>query len=260
MTGMAVPTIALYASPPSSVCSATHQINAHTTYDFDLNSRSSASTSSTAAAPSSQKQTIGGLSCLFSSSSEMGSYRSEELKELSSSFGYAYSPSKLCGSSSSLKRDQSPVSVIQGPVSCSGNGSYSYSRSSPPIRTAREKADVNVNFHTFFKGSSGLFNGFVRNALGSCVDYDSSSFRVHNGDAGLNVGSSAALIDELTFNMEDNIVEGNLETYAKEFLANAQLKHKIFREDFVIKAFYEAERAHRGQVKRKENVYIEKLV
>ncbi|KAH9665200.1 putative GTP diphosphokinase RSH2 [Citrus sinensis] len=253
---MAVPTIALYASPPSSVCSATHQINAHTTYDFDLNSRSSASTSSTAAAPSSQKQTIGGLSCLFSSSSEMGSYRSEELKELSSSFGYAYSPSKLCGSSSSLKRDQSPVSVFQGPVSCSGNGSYSYSRSSPPIRTAREKADVNVNFHTFFKGSSGLFNGFVRNALGSCVDYDSSSFRVHNGDAGLNVGSSAALIDELTFNMEDNIVEGNLETYAKEFLANAQLKHKIFREDFVIKAFYEAERAHRGQMRASGDPYL----
>lgn len=253
---MAVPTIALYASPPSSVCSATHQINAHTTYDFDLNSRSSASTSSTAAAPSSQKQTIGGLSCLFSSSSEMGSYRSEELKELSSSFGYAYSPSKLCGSSSSLKRDQSPVSVFQGPVSCSGNGSYSHSRSSPPIRTAREKADVNVNFHTFFKGSSGLFNGFVRNALGSCVDYDSSSFRVHNGDAGLNVGSSAALIDELTFNLEDNIVEGNLETYAKEFLANAQLKHKIFREDFVIKAFYEAERAHRGQMRASGDPYL----
>lgn len=253
---MAVPTIALYASPPSSVCSATNQINAHTTYDFDLSSRSSASTSSTAAAPSSQKQIIGGLSCLFSSSSEMGSYRSEELKELSSSFGYAYSSSKLCGSSSSLKRDQSPVSVFQGPVSCSGNCSYSYSRSSPPIRTAREKGDVNVNFHIFFKGSSGLFNGFVRNALGSCVDYDSSSFRVHNDDAGLNVGSSASLIDELTFNMEDNIVEGNLDTYAKEFLANAQLKHKIFREDFVIKAFYEAEKAHRGQMRASGDPYL----
>lgn len=247
---MAVPTIALYASPPSSVCSASHQINGHTTYDFDLNSRPSSSTSSTAAtAPSSQKQTIGGLSCLFSSTSEMGSYRSEDLKELSSSFGYSYSPSKFCSSSSSLKRDQSPVSVFQGPVSCSGNGSYSYSRSSPPLRAGREKCDVNVNFQTSWK-SSVLFNGFVRNALGSCVDYDSPTFRVDNG--GLNVGSSSVLVDELTFNMEENFVEANLESYAKEILVNAQLKHKIFREDFVIKAFYEAAKAHRGQVKEKK--------
>jgi len=79
----------------------------------------------------------------------------------------------------------------------------------------------------------------VRNALGSCLDYDL--------DAG---DSSAALVDELTFNLEDNFVEGgfHFEPYAKKLLLGAQLRHKIFCEEFVIKAFCEAEKAHRGQV------------
>lgn len=245
MTGMAVPTMALYASPPGSVCSATHQINSHTSCDYDLNSRSSSSTSSTAAASSSHKQIIGGLSCLFSSNSEIGSsYRGDELKELSSSFGYSYPPAKFPGGGASLKRDQSPVSVFQGPVSCSSCNSYP--RSSSPIR--------NVNFQGFSKGNDGLFSGFVRNALGSCVDYDPPSFQVGNGgDGNVAAASSSALADELTFNMEDNFVEDDLDSYAKDYLRGAQLRHKIFCEDFVIRAFYEAEKAHRAQVK-KENL------
>ncbi|EEF40989.1 guanosine-3',5'-bis(diphosphate) 3'-pyrophosphohydrolase, putative [Ricinus communis] len=120
---MAVSTIALYASPPSSVCSAPHpcQINSHGSYDFDLNSRSSSTASSSAS--STQKSIVGGLSCLFSSSSvkhasfsgdreELGSLwhdRGDELKELSSSF--RYSPSKYLGGGSYIKRDQSPISM-----------------------------------------------------------------------------------------------------------------------------------------------------
>ncbi|KAI9162460.1 hypothetical protein LWI28_027614 [Acer negundo] len=251
MPGMAVPAIALYASPPSTVCSTSHQINSHTTYDFELSSAravTSAQPPSTAAASQSQKPVVGGLSCLFSSPPEMGShchqYRSEELKELSSSFGY----SKFSGggASSSLKRDQSPVSVFNGPVS---NGSYS--RSSPPIRIGSEKIDVSVYFQSSLKGTNGLFDGFVRNALGSCVDYDSPSFRVeeHGG-----------LVDELTFNMEGSFVEGDLESYAKELLVSAQLRHKIFREDFVIKAFYDAEKAHRGQMRASGDPYLQHCV
>ncbi|KAK2652023.1 hypothetical protein Ddye_011879 [Dipteronia dyeriana] len=251
MPGMAVPAIALYASPPSTVCSTSHQINSHTTYDFELSSArasSSAQPPSTAAASQSQNPVVGGLSCLLSSPPEMGSHchhhRSEELKELSSSFGY----SKFSGGgvSSSLKRDQSPVSVFNGPVS---NGSYS--RSSPPIRIGREKIDVSVNFQSSLKGTNGLFDGFVRNALGSCVDYDSPSFRVeeHGG-----------LVDELTFNMEGSFVEGDLESYAKELLVSAQLRHKIFCEDFVIKAFYDAEKAHRGQMRASGDPYLQHCV
>lgn len=243
MPGMAVPAIAFYASPPSGVCSATHQINSHTTYDFELSSARSSTSSppSTAAAPSSAppRTMVGGLSCLFSS--EMGSHqyhhsRSEELKELSSSFGY----SKF-SSAPPPKRDQSPVSVFQGPVST--GGSY---RSSPPIRIGREKIDV--------RGTNGLFNGFVRNALGSCVDYDSPSFRVENNDG---------LADELPFNMEESVSladGGEMESYAKEFLVEAQFKHKVFCEDFVIKAFYEAERAHRGQMRASGDPYLQHCV
>lgn len=258
---MAVPTIALYASPPSSVCSTPHpcQINGHATYDFELGSRSSsASTAST-----SQKPVVGGLSCLFSSHSvkhasssssfsgggeELGSLwhdRSEELKELSGSF--RYSPSKFNGVS--LSRDQSPVSVFQGPVSCSSSGVAGSARS-PPMRNAREKSSSGeTNLQSSFRGgSSGLFKGFVRGALGSsCVDYDSKSFGVI-GD-GLDVVSSAALLDELTFNIEDGFTESNSEPYAKNLLLAAQSEYRVFRDEFVVKAFYEAEKAHRGQVK-----------
>ncbi|KAH7547079.1 hypothetical protein FEM48_Zijuj01G0269100 [Ziziphus jujuba var. spinosa] len=271
---MAVPTIALYASPPSSVCSTPHpcQINAHASYDFELGSRSSTPAPSTAS--TSQKPVVGGLSCLFSSHSvkhasssssfsgggeELGSLwhdRGEELKELGGSF--RYSPSKFNGAS--LSRDQSPVSVLQGPVSCSSSG-VSGSARSPPTKIAREKSssgDINLQ-NSYRGGSSGLFNGFVRGALGSsCVDYDSPSFEVR-GEA-LNLGSSTALVDELTFNMEDGFLESNSEPYAKDLLLAAQSQHKIFCEEFVVKAFYEAEKAHRGQIRQSGDPYLQHCV
>lgn len=225
---MAVPTIALYASPPSTVCTTPYpcSISSHTSYDFDINARSSSS----ATASPSQKQIIGGLSCLFSSPSVVkhasssgysgaaDDLRHEKVEDLSRSFCYSPYPSL----NSYPKRDPSPVSVFQAPVSCS---------SSPPRRFA---GDLNKSGRV---GSTNrLFNGFVRHALGSCVDYDSPSFEVHD---------SSPEVDELTFNMEDHFLESN---YSKDLLLNAQLKHKIFRDDVVIKAFYEAEKAHRGQV------------
>ncbi|KAL5579565.1 hypothetical protein UlMin_012007 [Ulmus minor] len=257
---MTVPTIALYASPPSTVCSTPHpcQINAHGTYDFELSSRSSSSAASTAS--TSQKPVIGGLSCLFSSHSvkhasssssfsgggeELGSLWHDRSEELSSSF--RYSPSKFNGAS----RDQSPVSVFQGPVSCSSNG-VSVSGRSPPMRISREKSSGDINLQSSFRGgSSGLFNGFVRGALGSsCVEYESMS---------LDVGSSAALVDELTFNIEEGF-ESNSEPYAKNLLLGAQLRHKIFCEEFVVKAFYEAEKAHRGQMRASGDPYLQHCV
>ncbi|XP_061342888.1 probable GTP diphosphokinase RSH2, chloroplastic [Gastrolobium bilobum] len=252
---MAVSTIALYASPPSSVCSTPHpcQINAHATYDFELGSRSS-SPASTTAASTSQKPVMGGLSCLFSSpatvavkhvplsSSFSGSVEEDELKELSSSF--SYSPSKFGGSS--WKRDQSPVSVFHGPVSCSSCSTVRSVRSSTPVRIGCERG-----------GTNGFFDGFVRNALGSCLDYDSPSFKVHRG-GDLDVGaSSSVLVDELTFNLEDTFVDGDFEPYAKKLLLGAQLRHKIFCEEFVIKAFCEAEKAHRGQMRASGDPYLQ---
>ncbi|KAB2613079.1 GTP diphosphokinase RSH2 [Pyrus ussuriensis x Pyrus communis] len=267
---MTVPTIALYASPPSSVCSTAHpcQINAHPSHDFELSSRSSSSTASTPSA--SQKPVAGGLSCLFSSQTvkhassssssfsgggeELGSRWHDRGEELSSSF--RYSGSKFNGAS--LNRDQSPVSVFQGPVSSSSSG-VSGSGRSPPMRIARERSsNGDISLNSFRCGSNGLFNGFVRGALGSsCIDYDSASFEAQTD--GLGVGSSAVL-DELTFNMEDGFLEGIAEPYAKELLVGAQLRHKIFYEDFIIKAFYKAEKAHRGQMRASGDPYLQHCV
>ncbi|MBA0724382.1 hypothetical protein Golax_021073, partial [Gossypium laxum] len=252
---MAVSTIALYASPPrstpSTVCSTPHQIsmNSHASYDLDLNSRSS-STSSTTASASSQRPIVGGLSCLFSSPTikssfssgggeDLGSHRGDDLKELSSSF--CYSSSKFGGSS--LKTNQSPVSVFQGPVSCSS--------SSPPMRILREKGG-DGNFQGSFRvGTNRLFNGFIRGALGSCVHYDSPSSEVQTGSC----------VDELPFTMEDNfMVEVDSDPYAKELLLGAQMRHKIFSEDIVVKAFYEAEKAHRGQMRASGDPYLQHCV
>jgi len=224
-------TIALYASPPSSVCSTPHQISC----DLDLTSRSSSTSSSMASSP--QKPIVGGLSSLFSSasvkssSSSSCSYstgvdefsslrydRSDDLKDLSFSSSFGYSPAKFVNS---FRRDhQSPISVLHGPVSCS---------CSPPMRMSRDR---NLD-GSFRLGASGLFNGFVRKALGSCVDYE--------------LGSDSVLVDELTFPMEVDTIK----PYARDLLRRAQLRHKIFNDESVIKAFYEAEKAHRGQVSRK---------
>ncbi|KAF7843600.1 putative GTP diphosphokinase RSH2, chloroplastic [Senna tora] len=253
---MTVSTIALYASPPSSVCSTPHpcHINAHGSYDFELGSRSSSSSSSATASTSQKPVVMSGLSCLFSSPTvkhapplssfsgageELGSLWHDKGEELSSSF--SYSSSKLCASS--WKRDQSPVSVFQGPVSCTSSSVSGSVRSSP----MRIGSDSSI--------------GFVRNALGSsCLDYDSRSFDVRRGDLDVGSSSPSSLVDELTFNLEDTFVEGSFEPYARELLVGAQLRHKIFCEEFVIKAFYEAEKAHRGQMRASGDPYLQHCV
>lgn len=87
-------------------------------------------------------------------------------------------------------------------------------------------------------GRERFCNGFVRNALGSCLDYDSPSFPM--------LGGSGLDEEEFAFNLEDGldvVTEMNL-------LVGAQERHKIFYDELVVKAFYEAEIAHRGQVKK----------
>ena len=88
--------------------------------------------------------------------------------------------------------------VFHGLVSSSSSG-RSFMGSLTPIRSFRG-------------GTSGLFDGFVRNALrSSCLDFD------------LDVGDSFAMFDELTFNLEDNFVDGgfHFEPYAKKLLTGA---------------------------------------
>ncbi|GAU32973.1 hypothetical protein TSUD_358400 [Trifolium subterraneum] len=215
---MAVSTIALYASPSSTVYSPPYQINSHASYDFEFRSRYSSPASTSA------KPVIGGLSCLFSSPAVVkhvplsltfsGGGEEDELKKPSSSFSYSYlySPSKF---GSSWKKDHlinSPV--FQCPVSCSSSS-------------------LGASWLTAKSSTGGLFDGFVRSALGSsCLDYDSTGVKFCGGG-----------VDELT--------------YAKKLLMSAQLRHKIFCDDFVIKAFFEAEKAHRGQMRASGDPYLQ---
>ncbi|GKD27857.1 hypothetical protein Tco_1234071, partial [Tanacetum coccineum] len=77
-------------------------------------------------------------------------------------------------------------------------------------------------------GSKRLFKGFVTHALNTCVDYNEP--RVSYADN-----------DELTFVMDDGLSE----SCYKEMLTNAQIKHKVFNDSLVVKAFYKAEKAQR---------------
>ncbi|KAI3988473.1 hypothetical protein MKX01_026287 [Papaver californicum] len=185
-----------------------------------MNSRCCLSSPSSSSS-SLHKPVIGGLSCLFSSNSvrhnggvvvSSGGGCDDLGIDLGSSFKY---------NSSSSSRDHhyhhSPVSV-----------SSSSSRSCPMRNLS---------------SSSGLFNGFVRNALDSaCLDYDSPSFNIEDSTFDTTTG----LVDELTFSMEGNF--SVVDPYAKELLVNFQSRHKIFYEDIVVIAFHEAKKAHRGQV------------
>ncbi|XP_020589804.1 probable GTP diphosphokinase RSH2, chloroplastic [Phalaenopsis equestris] len=225
---MSVPAITLYSGPPGGIC----------TVDLDLNSRPSSTT---------QRPISGGLSCLFSSTTsrssagistsleEHSSLRQDRCDDLSCSFSY---------SSSSFKcRDHSPVSVFHGPVSCSSGSSQS--RSPPSIRVPPGEWKA---------GRDRIFSRFVRHALGSCLDYDSPSFPMPGG-----------LIEEeeLDFSFEDSFRHNfprNCEPYALRLLSGAQSRHKIFHEDIVIKAFFEAEKAHRGQVRATGDPYLQHCV
>ncbi|XP_058108606.1 probable GTP diphosphokinase RSH2, chloroplastic isoform X1 [Magnolia sinica] len=250
---MAVPTIALHAIPPSSVCSTPFPCSSS---DYELNPRPPSSSSSSAAVA--QKPiVVGGLSCLFSSPSVRHS-------SSSSSFATGSVDDHHCqlrhdradefGCYSSLKcRDPSPVSVFHGPVSCSSVGGASSSRSPSPM--------MHLPVPSFRAGRDGLFNRFVRHALGSCIDYDSPSFPMPGGSVERDSrDSSVGIVEEFSFGMEDSFEEMGCESYAKELLLGAQSRHKIFHEELVVKAFYEAEKAHRGQMRASGDPYLQHCV
>ncbi|KAK1301440.1 hypothetical protein QJS10_CPB12g01784 [Acorus calamus] len=250
---MSVPTIALCATPPSGV----HHCAASSVADYDLNPRIvssslAATSSSSSQTPASQRPIVGGLSRLFSSASASSSsigvvvsddhhHRSDDL---GSSFGY-YSPFKC-----SRDHQMSPVSVFQGPVTVGSSRSPSLPRIQRDICSSSSPPSFSSSYRA---GREKLFNRFIRNALGSCLAYDSPSFPMPPGQTGGELDA-----DEFTFNMEDSFIEPP--PYAKDLLLGAQSRHKIFFEDFVVKAFYEAEKAHRGQMRASGDPYLQHCV
>jgi GTP pyrophosphokinase len=231
---MSVPAIAVYTSPPGA---------AYAPPEHEASSRSStpcAAAASPSAGSSHHRHAAvaGGLSCLFSSPSaaprvaaheEPGALwhdRSDEPAVASVGSG-SYS---CCPQSPFKLRDHfhwSPVPLFHSPASSSASRSPSVS-----WIASRER--------------ERLFSSIVRNALGSCIDYAPVT--------SLPLGVAAAAgVDaaELTFELDENISEAEppCEPYARELLAGAQARHRIFHDELVVKAFFEAERAHRGQVK-----------
>ncbi|WOL13710.1 hypothetical protein Cni_G22487 [Canna indica] len=251
---MSVPAIALYTSPPAGVCSTSHHsCHVAVSYgfpEFDLNPRPAASSSaaSSSSAGVAQKSIVGGLSRIFSSTAtarhvgadDLGCFRYDRSDELGSSYSYSSSPFKC--------REQSPMSVFQGPVSCSGSGS---SKSPPLARTPREW--MGGDWRT---GKDRLFKGFIRNAVSPFLDYDSPSFPMPIG--------STFSVEELPFGLNESLIDTAVapacEPYAREMLVEAQSRHKIFSEEIVVKAFYEAEKAHRGQVRASGDPYLQHCV
>ncbi|KAL6000016.1 putative GTP diphosphokinase rsh2, chloroplastic [Asimina triloba] len=262
---MAIPTIALHAIPPGGVGSTPFPASPS---DYDLNPRPPPSSSSSAGAA--QKSiVVGGLSCLFSSSP---SVRHSSSSSSSSSASFVtgcvddhgqlrHDRSDEFGCYSSLKcRDPSPVSVFHGPVSCSsvgGGGSAGIGPSRSPSSPL-----MHLHLQCIRTGRDGIFNRLVRNALGSCIDYDSPSFPTPGSGWGKDGrdSSTVGIVDDIGFAMDDGFEDMGCELYAKDLLSSAQSRHKIFHEPFVVKAFYEAEKAHRGQMRVSGDPYLQHCV
>ncbi|XP_074577117.1 putative GTP diphosphokinase RSH2, chloroplastic isoform X2 [Curcuma longa] len=248
---MSVPAVAIPAVAPGGVCLSSRL--SHCSSEYDQNARfSSCSSTAASSASSSRKPIQGGLSYLLSSPlarllpSASGSSLNDELSpprldrsdELGSSFSYSTY-------SSSLKyREPSPIAVFHGSVSSS-------SRSPPLHRTPRD-----LNRTTDWRvGRDKLLNGFIGHALGSCLDYDSYSLPAPGGGGSVNM-------EDLPFDLEEDSgeVRTNSEPHAHDLLVGAQSRHKIFYDEFVVKAFYEAEKAHKGQTRASGDPYLQHCV
>ena len=73
-----------------------------------------------------------------------------------------------------------------------------------------------------------------------------SARRSHTLSSGLEVCGDELNVEQLPFKIE--VEEGYTKRWVKKLLLGLQSRHTIFREEFVVKAFYMAEKAHRGQV------------
>lgn len=183
--------------------------------DFEIISRTTPSPSSLT------KPFIGGLSSLLSSSPSSTFACKEEIRDQPAA---AYATSYMSLSSSFKRKDvSSPVSILQGPASSrsppagfSGQGSGGHLQFSPNSRCRRDQ----------------LLKGFAPNALRSYMD------------------SPVCMVEGFapTSKVDSSNADNACPLYAQELLEEAQSRHRIFNQKFVISAFHTAERAHRGQV------------
>ena len=243
---MSVPAMAaVYTSPPPGAAFAPPEL--------EPSSRGPAPCAAAAASPpaaaSHRHALAGGLSCLFSSPSaaprataahdELGALwhdRSDDPAVLTGGFGgggYSYPQSSSSPLAFKLRDHllRIPAPLFHSPASAS-----------PASRSPSVSASWLAG-----RDRDRLFSSFVRNALGSCIDYAPVASVPPRVPAAAGVDAA-----ELAFELDENLsgAEPPCEPYAHDLLAAAQARHGIFRDELVVKAFFEAERAHRGQVQR----------
>ncbi|PWA80970.1 HD/PDEase domain-containing protein [Artemisia annua] len=118
----------------------------------------------------------------------------------------------------STQQQSSPVSVINAPVTWTTS----------PVTSSRR------------------FKGFVTHVFGACVDYSSNS-------NSFNLEEEENDDVELMFSMDDE----NEEAFVVEkMLLDAQLKYNVFNDDLVVKAFFQAAKAHKGQMRASGDPYL----
>ncbi|KAJ3677114.1 hypothetical protein LUZ60_002838 [Juncus effusus] len=188
--------------------------------------------SATAASAAISKPIPGGLSLLFSSPSisRHADDHSHARSDDHGSSSYSSFPS-----SSFKSRDHlSPVSVFHPSTS-----SCSSSRSPPSFLAVKSR--------------ERLFNGFVRSALGSCLDY------VPPLSPGYQEEGS---VGDLGFDLDEGLsgAEAELDEVEKKMLDDAQSRHKIFHDELVVKAFHEAAKAHKEQMRASGDPYLKHCV
>ncbi|XP_020094028.1 probable GTP diphosphokinase RSH2, chloroplastic isoform X2 [Ananas comosus] len=145
-----------------------------------------------------------------------------------------------------------PAPAIAIPLRATPHGSFffsSFSSSSPSRDRSEELASPRAlslapaPCSTKCRAERGALRGLViARALGSCLDRDTLSLPVAGGGE---FGVKGVAFD-LDRRWGDSAPAS--EPDVAKLLSGAQSRHKIFYEEFVLRAFFEAERAHRGQI------------
>nr|CAD1827230.1 unnamed protein product [Ananas comosus var. bracteatus] len=225
---MSVPAIAIYASAPGGLCSAA---------DFDLAPRPPPPPPHSA---SGGAAVAGGLSCLFSSPAGPAMRRRCRRRA---------TPAATSPTSWGARIHTPPSSA----------GTLALCRCSIAPSPMADLLEARRWLELLGSGGSG-----EPEEIGSSMD----SLGTHWVLAWImppepkSVGKERLDVEELPFELDENLVE--IERFCdpctKKMLVEAQSRHKIFREELVVKAFYEAETAHRGQMRASGDPYLQHCV
>lgn len=149
-------------------------------------------------------------------------------------------PTALASPSSAKMKEWSPIAVLQGPFSycSSGQGSHKLSSKLLPLDQHFDST-VRLCCLTADPHQSYLWQEDVRDLCGMPQEYLGS------------FSQPQRLLPEAP-----ELAIGNMGKLAQDVLLDAQAAHEIFKDPFVIRAFQEAESAHRGQYRLTGDLFL----